>query len=281
MALITRRTFLRMSALTAAAGAASASYARWIEPFWVEYVDHPLPIAGLPEALAGKTLMQLSDLHVGHVDQPFLLRSLSEAARLQPDWVVYTGDFVTVGNTPSMDPVDEVLSVAPRGRLGTVAIFGNHDFGRNWSYPGRAAVIQRHLEQAGIPVLRNTSALVGGLRIVGFDDLWSPTFGGASVMAAVPEGEPTLVLCHNPDACDLPIWGNYQGWILSGHTHGGQVKLPLVGAPFVPVKNKRYVEGTYDVGGGRQCYINRALGHLFQVRFLARPEITLHRLTRA
>ncbi len=278
--MISRRAFLQRSALaTVACGAASGAYARLVEPFWVEYVDHPLPVRGLPSALEGKVLMQISDLHAGHVDQPFLLESLAEAATYKPDIVAYTGDFITYSNLQRWEILDELLAVAPRGTLGTVSIFGNHDYGHRWESMNVAARLEEHVRGAGIPVLRNASAEIAGLQFVGYEDLWSPNFGGASVLRGARRDLPTIALCHNPDACDLPIWGDHDGWILSGHTHGGQVRLPLIGAPVLPVKNKRYVAGVYDVGGGRQLYINRALGNLFQVRFLTRPEITLHRLT--
>ncbi|MFT6811056.1 MAG: putative MPP superfamily phosphohydrolase [Saprospiraceae bacterium] len=89
-----------------------------------------------------------------------------------------------------------------------------------------------------------------------------------------------LVLCHNPDVCDLNVWNNYKGWILSGHTHGGQCKLPFLNPPVLPVKNGRYTSGEIDLRDGRMLYINRALGHLLQARFDVRPEITVFELSR-
>ncbi|MEL6721459.1 MAG: hypothetical protein AAFP82_22360 [Bacteroidota bacterium] len=79
----------------------------------------------------------------------------------------------------------------------------------------------------------------------------------------------------------MDIWNDYQGWILSGHTHGGQCKPPFLKAPLLPVQNKNYAAGVYDLGGGRSLYINRALGHLWQIRFNVRPEITLFSLEQA
>jgi predicted MPP superfamily phosphohydrolase len=92
---------------------------------------------------------------------------------------------------------------------------------------------------------------------------------------------PTLVLCHNPDAVDLPIWSEYSGWILSGHTHGGQCKPPFLPPPLLPVRNTRYTAGAFALTGGRRLYINPGLGYLRRVRFNVRPEITVFRLTRA
>jgi len=87
-----------------------------------------------------------------------------------------------------------------------------------------------------------------------------------------------IVLCHNPDVCDLNIWKNYNSWILSGHTHGGQCKPPFLAPPMLPVKNKKYSAGLIQLEKNRTLYINRALGHLWQVRFNVRPEITIFEL---
>ena len=89
-----------------------------------------------------------------------------------------------------------------------------------------------------------------------------------------------IALCHNPDACDLDVWQDYNSWILSGHTHGGQVKAPFLDPFVVPVKNKKYTEGLIKLSNNRTLYINRALGHLWQVRFNVRPEITLFELSK-
>lgn len=78
----------------------------------------------------------------------------------------------------------------------------------------------------------------------------------------------------NPDAVARPIWSGYRGWILSGHTHGGQCKPPGFAPPLLPVANKRYTAGEFDLKDGRHLYINRGLGYLIRARFNARPEIT-------
>jgi predicted MPP superfamily phosphohydrolase len=89
------------------------------------------------------------------------------------------------------------------------------------------------------------------------------------------------VLCHNPDGVDVSGWDDYDGWILAGHTHGGQCKAPFLPPPLLPVRNKRYVKGEVAVNLERTFYINRGLGHLIQARFNVRPEITVFSLARA
>ena len=81
------------------------------------------------------------------------------------------------------------------------------------------------------------------------------------------------MLSHNPDVQDLPIWDGVRGWALAGHTHGGQVKPPFLPPPILPVQNKRYTAGAFDVGPGRTLYVNRGLGFFYQVRFDVRPEL--------
>jgi predicted MPP superfamily phosphohydrolase len=93
--------------------------------------------------------------------------------------------------------------------------------------------------------------------------------------------KPALVLSHNPDTADEPGWLGYEGWILSGHTHGGQCKPPFLPPPLIPVRNKRYTSGEIDVAGGRRLYISRGVGHTLMVRFNARPEVTIFTLQRA
>jgi predicted MPP superfamily phosphohydrolase len=80
---------------------------------------------------------------------------------------------------------------------------------------------------------------------------------------------------------DVDAWSDYDGWILGGHTHGGQCKPPFLPAPIVPVRNKRYTAGAFALAGGRTLYINRGLGHLLRVRFNVRPEVTIFELARA
>ena len=127
-------------------------------------------------------------------------------------------------------------------------------------------------------MLRNEQAEVNGLHFIGFDDYWGTNFNPQQAMKNFNQEQASIVLCHNPDVCDLDVWGDFKGWILSGHTHGGQVKPPFLPPPMLPVKNKLYSAGEIDLKNGRTLYINRALGHLWQVRFNVRPEITIFEL---
>jgi len=282
--MLTRRFFLATAGSTAAltaAGAAAYGYATQIEPHWVQTVHRPLPVRALPPDLEAKTLVQLSDIHVGHrVDDGYVLSVFDHVRSLDPDIVVITGDFVS-HYRGIVDQAARVYPNLPKGRFATLGIFGNHDYGKRSQNPVLAGVLQDIFDHAGLTILQNRSIDIEGLRIIGLDDRWGPYFDPAPIMATVRAGEPVIVLSHNPDTVDLPIWGEFDGWILAGHTHGGQCKPPFLPPPLLPVHNKRYVAGAYELAGNRSLYINRGVGHLLKARFNARPEVTVFSLTRA
>lgn len=279
---MTRKIFLKRLLQLSILGAFPVLYSWQVEPFWLEFVHIKMPIKNLPKELEGKTLMQISDLHVGtRFDWKFLIDSFKKAEKLEPDFVVYTGDFVQHGNKDERKDLEIVLKNAVFGKLGTLGILGNHDYGIGWSENEVADEIVKIAENAGIKMLLNESIEISGLNFIGFEDLWSNRFSPEKVMNNYAAEKANLVLCHNPDACDLDIWNTYQGWILSGHTHGGQCRIPGVVTPLLPVKNRKYVSGEIYLEDGRTLYINRAIGHSYQIRFMVRPEITVFTLTQS
>jgi predicted MPP superfamily phosphohydrolase len=273
----------------------------------MEVVRQRRPLENLPDELVGNTLLQISDIHVGpRVSSEYLIRCFRAASELAPDFVAFTGDFVSYATANEVGELARVLRSMPRGRLATVASLGNHDYGRGWRDINTADRVSRVATDAGIEVLRNQSRVVHGLQIAGLADFWSPEFGrdfghapndgkpatrprhvatsgseAAATLKALAPALPTVVLSHNPDVQDRPIWDGIRGWVLAGHTHGGQVKPPFLPPPILPVENKRYTAGVFDVGPGRTLYVNRGLGFLIQVRLNVRPELTLFTLERA
>ena len=257
-------------------------YTWQIEPFWLEFVKRKMPIANLPESLEGKTLMQISDIHVGNrFDYNYIIESFKRAQKFNPDFVAYTGDYVSYENEEQFTQLDEVLKHTVKGKIATVGILGNHDYGKNWAEQEVADKISIQLRENGIEVLKNEQKEYEGLNFIGFDDYWALNFKPQKIMNNYNPNISNIVLCHNPDVCDLDVWNGYKGWILSGHTHGGQCKPPFLDAPMLPVKNKLYSSGEIDLKDGRMLYINRAIGHLWQVRFNVRPEITIFELEKA
>lgn len=278
-----RKTFLKKSLYSAVGlGLATGVYSWQIEPFWLEFVKLKMPIKNLPENLVGKTLMQISDIHVGNkFDYNYLIESFKKAQAYNPGFVMYTGDFVDYENEEQFTQLETVLKHTVTGSLGTVGVLGNHDYGENWEEPEVANKIVSLLEEHNVTTLRNEEIELAGLNIIGLDDYWGVNFNPKEATKNFVEEKPYLALCHNPDVCDLDVWNGYNSWILSGHTHGGQVKPPFLKPPILPVKNKRYASGKIDLDHGRTLYINRALGCLWQVRFNVRPEITIFTLEKA
>lgn len=279
-----RRTFVtRVAAGVAASGLGCVAYAIGIEPHWLQLVFRDLPIRGLPWRLDGLRLAQISDLHVGpRVSDVYLGQSLARVRALEPDIVVFTGDFITYRGDrgdSQFDQLRRVLSRFPTGRLATVGILGNHDYGRGWSEPAVAERVVAEADRAGIRILRNETQTIDGLDIVGVDDLWARHCQPTAALAT-RQSEAAIALIHNPDAADRPEWSEYEGWMLAGHTHGGQCKPPFLPPPLLPVQNRRYVAGEVAVAPGRTLYISRGVGHLIRARFNVRPEITLFTLRR-
>jgi len=274
-----RRNFVRKLGLTSIGVSMMGLYTWQIEPFWLEVVERPLPITNLPKSLKGKTLMQISDIHVGNrFDWQFIIDTFISMKKYEPDFVVYTGDYVSYENDRQIDQLDIVMEHCVKGKLGTFGILGNHDYGHKWKDNKVAKEISNVLENWGVRVLRNDAQTVENLKFIGIDDYWSPNWDLKKAIDHYDPNMANIVLCHNPDACDKVGWGDYQGWILAGHTHGGQCKPPFLPPPLLPVDNKKYTQGHIDLEDGRHLYINRALGHLFQVRFNVRPEVTIFTL---
>jgi uncharacterized protein len=274
-----------MTKLLATAGTSTLAlglYTWRVEPHWLEFTFPTLPISGLATGLEGHSLAQISDIHVGpRVDDDYIIQSFHRVRKLAPDFVAFTGDFITYRGAQQFEQLRRVLEHAPHGRLGTVGILGNHDYGFHWSMLDVADRVTAIARDAGIAVLRNQAVTFGGLQFVGLEDFWSPLFHPADLLVQKSQDASTVVLCHNPDAADRPIWHSYQGWILAGHTHGGQCKPPFLPPPLVPVANKRYISGKIGLSGNRNMYISRGVGHLLRVRFNARPEVAVFKLQRA
>ncbi|MCK6460947.1 MAG: metallophosphoesterase [Planctomycetes bacterium] len=279
--MLTRRGFLRAIGATAVSGGV---YACGIEPSWLETVRMEIALEGLDPAFHGYVVAQISDLHVGSgVPLPYLRRAVDAVNAAGPDLVVVTGDILDgCGATGAAGDAAGILS-ALRPRDAVMAVLGNHDTGA--FHPGLGTdedAVRRlggALAEAGVDVLMNEERTLerdgGRLRVAGFGDLWSDGFDARGFLAA--PGEATLVLSHNPDtAPELARRG--AGLVLCGHTHGGQVRIPFVGSPYYPVRHRELMYGHHRIGG-TQVYVNPGLGYSHRIRLLARPELTLFRLT--
>jgi uncharacterized protein len=278
---ITRRRLLKGAAATAGLSLATGFYAWRIEPHWLQIVERTLPVAHLPSSLEGARLAQLSDLHIGpQVDDDYLLETFDRVRAIAPEIVVYTGDFTSKASE-NIDHARRMFTALPLGSRGTFGVLGNHDYGPFWSQPELADELAALAGTAGVEILRNETREVDGLQIIGMDELWAGRFRPRQARAKADLTRAAITLSHNPDTADLPGWDDYSSWILAGHTHGGQCKPPFLPPPLLPVKNRRYTSGEFELSGGRRMYISRGIGHLIRVRFNARPEVTLFQLTKA
>lgn len=266
-----RRGFLKMMAAGVGAAALSAGWITAIEPNWpvVERVSVRLP--RLAARLDGLRVAQLSDLHISHyTTQADIGRSVVLAMRQQPDLIVVTGDFIWRQATEYAEQLVEPLRnlAAP---LGVYAVLGNHD---HWEGAETVAAV---LAQSGVRLLVNQAVRLNAdaaLWVVGVDDVWERKHDLRRALADVPADACKLLLVHEPDFVDraahFPV--DLQ---LSGHSHGGQINLPLVGRPVLPYLGQRYPAGLYQVGS-LALYTNRGIGVIAPpIRFNCRPEVTL------
>jgi len=259
-----------------------------IDPHWVEVVEMKLPLPNLPEAFMDKRIVQISDLHCSRaVKKDYLLRCMDRINQLEPDMVVLTGDYITYeGKNGYKQQVVDVVGQL-QSRHGVFACLGNHDYGfmTRFHQKGRTELrefLTEGMAQQGITVLQNDSHAITldqqRLWMVGLGDLWSNDFAPAMAFANVAPTEPVITLAHNPDTIDL-LQDYPAHAVLCGHTHGGQVNIPLLGPPFLPIKNRQFCAGMFHVYG-KSLYVNRGLGRLGRIRFNCRPEITVFTLTR-
>lgn len=231
----------------------------------------------LPVAFNGLRIVHLTDIHHSlFTPLEDIQRAIHLANLLRPDLIALTGDYVTLSPT-YIWPVARVLGKL-RARLGTFAVLGNHDFQVD------AGEITRAFRTQRIRVLRNSHfALRAGsahLWVVGVDDLWWGADDLVTALRSVPAREPKILLCHNPMGVRQAA-AHGVDFVLSGHTHGGQVRLPVVGSVYGRSKfGERFVEG-WNRLDGTQIYVSRGIGKvLLPVRLGCPPEIACLRLRR-
>jgi len=276
MPLLTRRTFLRSAFGSLATGAAACTYAGFIEPTWLDVTRLDMPLRNLPDAFAGFTIAQISDLHLGPYIQPTHMDPVVDRVlSLNADAVVITGDVVSRISHGEPEMIEQSLSRL-RAPHGVFATLGNHDW---WS---GAAVVTDALRRAGITVLSNTHHVWarGGQRLylAGLDDVWCRRQDLTAALRGVPADGAAVALVHEPDYADEVANDPRVLLQLSGHSHGGQVRVPLCGALRLVTWGRKYPCGLYQVGD-MKLYTNRGIGVVtWPVRFACRPEVTLFKL---
>ena len=274
---LTRRSFLALSAATAGG---LALYAGEISRHELIVEQHTIHLARLPDAFRGMRIVQISDFHYAQFTEAFFLRAMVDRVNaLRPDLVVMTGDFVTFGplsETAGRRHAPECAAILNRIECPLrYASLGNHDYLVGESY------VTGPLQEHGIPVLINSAVPLerDGQRI------WLAGVGSACEGCAYPAraippaaaSETVILLAHEPDI--LPHVARYNvDLMLSGHTHGGQVRIPFIPLFAQPEFGKRYIEGWFRYGP-TQLYVNRGIGAIgVPFRFRCPPEITVFTL---
>ncbi len=280
---ITRRRFLKLTA--AGAAVAITADATLVEPNRPRIVRKDLSLRRWPEALHGFTIAVLSDFHYDPFFSIHPLRAaIAMVNALNPDLIALTGDFVSaplIGNAvraaSAAEPCAQLLKQLRAG-LGLWAVMGNHDHGTDQRHVTRA------LQAVGIQVLANRSAAIerDGARfwLGGLNDVLSYTADVRKTLRPVPADEPVVMLVHEPDFADV-VSRFAVDLQISGHSHGGQVRLPFLPPLYLPSLARKYVWGLYQVGD-LALYTNAGLGTVnLPVRWNCPPEITLLTLRRA
>ena len=257
---------------------AAYGYMRLWESGWLETNTSKVT---REESGAPFNVLHLSDLHASKVvSLAYLRRALGVGLEMKPDMICLTGDFIT-WKYSQYDEYANVLRIlsdyAP-----TFACLGNHD-GGTWA-EGKMKIgmsssqpVKDLLSSANIRLLHNKNTIETinkrDVNILGVGDLWNGECNPNEAFSGIDNLLPTIVLSHNPDAKDLM---NDHPWdlMLSGHTHGGQVFLPGLGAPLAPVKDKRYVRGLHKLND-RWLHVSKGVGNLHGLRLNCRPEVSL------
>ena len=253
------------------------TWAVLIEPGRLVVREIPLAIPRWPAAIGPLRIAAISDVHAGapHITLDKLREVVARTNAAHPDLVVLLGDYVIHGVVGGRfvppEPTAAVLRDL-RAPLGVFAVLGNHD----WWYDG--ARVGRAFTDAGIPVLDDEAVAVptrgGPLWIAGLSDVWTRPASLDRTLATVPAGAPVILLTHNPDAfVRVP---DRALLTLAGHTHGGQVNLPLLGRLIVPsAYGQRFAIG-HVREGNRDLFVTPGIGtSIVPVRFRVPPEVSV------
>ena len=256
-------------------GLVFAVWGFWYEPSTLRVQGETISVPDWPTACRGKRIAILADLHVG---SPYKgldsLESLVEETNgAKPDLILLPGDFVIQGIVGGRFVTPENAAKVLAGLhapMGVYAVLGNHDW---WLDAER---VEQALSQNGITVLEDRSIqLVAGecqLQLVGISDYWEGPHDIDKALQEVVSDIPILAFTHNPDI--FPKLPDGISLTVAGHTHGGQVSLPIIGAPVVPSEyGQRYVKG-HVVENGRHLFVSSGVGtSILPVRFMVPPEV--------
>ncbi len=271
-----RKRLTRRNALTLIAAGAMASLADafWIEPAQLSITRRDLPCPKLPPALDGLRLGLLADFHFRpDQDADLLDRVVAKVRGEKLDVIALAGDFMS-GDPRVLAPLLARLGTMNAAH-GVFAVMGNHD---GWT--GSRSVVRRQFEKAGISFLINQHSLVSirgeSLAVAGTDYVWLGKPDPAAALRGIAANAPVLALVHEPDYFDTMTRHREIMLQLSGHSHGGQCRVPLIDyAPRAVKYGRKYVEGAFGSGNSR-LFVTRGVGTSGpRVRFACPPELAV------
>lgn len=248
-----------------------------IEPDQLIIRQYTIDLPKWPAELRGYRIAAMSDIHAGspHIDHEKLREIVSAVNSTRPDLVVIAGDFVIEGILGGSFITPEETAAALKeinAKNGIFATLGNHD----WWYDGSR--VRNALVDAGIKVIDNDAARINvndtDFWLVGLGDLWEGRPDLYGTMTKIPKDVLTIALTHNPDIFTLVP--SQITLTIAGHTHGGQVAIPLIGRPVIPSKyGQRFAVG-HIVEKGSHLFVTPGIGtSIIPVRFRVPPEISL------
>jgi uncharacterized protein len=274
-----RRRFLKQASIAVlGSGAASAVVYPFLEAKWCRVVPQTVVLPNLPEVFRETRIVLIADVHHGpFVPLAYVRHVVSLANALNPDITLLAGDYVHGHRSYIAPGINELGKL--KATLGRFAVRGNHDNRSYHNDDGYAPSSKSALADAGLPDLNNSGVWLerGGsrLRICGVGDLWTDHQNLSSALGDSTEHDAVILLSHNPDFAEI-IHDRRVGLVLSGHTHGGQVIIPGLGAPIVPSRyGQKYLYGLVQAPEC-QVFITRGVGTVTPpTRFLCRPEVVL------
>ena len=279
---ITRRGFLKFLGYglidLALLSMGSIAYDMLVErgPFSVETIQ--LKLKRLPKVFSGLRIAQISDIHMGGWMNPERFQQVANIIKAEsPDLLLITGDFL-LGHHFSEAERQAIVDLIPTlsslaGSIPSFAVLGNHDYWTN------SEAIRQMLFSCGITDLTNTVFTLtrekANLHICGVDDIWRGDVRLDDVIAQLNDDTAAILMAHEPDFADTSAATGRFDLQISGHTHGGQVNLPLIGPPVRPYLGQKYPIGLYKIREMFQ-YTNRGVGMArLPIRFNCPPEITV------
>lgn len=261
-------------------------------------------------------VLQFSDLHLSpRTNQKFLAKLADRINRSEVDLLLFTGDFICYSASDQLGRLEEFLK-SLKAKMGKFCVFGNHDYdeyvslnekgemtteveagstslkGLKILFTGRPKPVPVYdqpikkvrfheelvgvLQRAGFELLHNRCVQVGGVNLVGVGDLWAGQCDPEVAFVGYDESMTGIVMSHNPDS--LEILEKYPGeLILSGHTHGTQVNIPLIRRQFIAQKHAHYQRG-WIKDQGKTMYVSRGVGAVIPFRWFSAPEVTIFNL---